>query len=188
VRCSRRCARCWTRTRSTRPTYGPAASGGVLLRQQRYDLGTWAAIRAAVDPEHRSLWIEEGVDVAPLSVFDGHHLYSVTWNPPTDLAYTAAKFARRVRDQAARLGTLKVYVATVMPGYDDRKTGRGNAFAVSREDGAYYERSWRAAIGSAPDWIIVTSFNECRKDLHRAEPGLREPISRVDRGLVRRLP
>jgi hypothetical protein len=129
-------------------------------RQQRFDLGTWSAIRAAVDPDHRSLWIEEGVDVAPLSVFDGHHLYSVTWNPPTDMAYTANKFARRVRDQASRLGAPKVYVATVMPGYDDRKTGRGNAFAVGREDGAYYERSWRAAIGSSPDWIVITSFNE----------------------------
>jgi hypothetical protein len=58
------------------------------------------------------------------------------------------------------LGAAKVYVATVMPGYDDRSTGRGNAFAIGRENGAYYERSWQAAIGSAPDWIIITSFNE----------------------------
>ena len=50
--------------------------------------------------------------------------------------------------------------ATVMPGYNDRKTGRGNAFADGRENGAYYVRSWQAAIGSAPDWVIVTSFNE----------------------------
>jgi hypothetical protein len=129
-------------------------------RQQRFNTGTWAAIRAAVDPNHETIWIEEGVDVSPLSVFDGHHLYSVTWNPPTDMAYTANKFARRVRDYAARAGTPKVYVATVMPGYDDRKTGRGNAFAVGRENGAYYARSWQAAIGSAPDWIVITSFNE----------------------------
>ena len=149
-------------THAQHPAYLRVGGKPVIFfwRQQRYDIGTWAAIRAAVDPEHRSLWIEEGVDVTPLSVFDGHHLYSVTWNPPTDLAYTATKFARRVRDRAARLGAPKVYVATVMPGYDDRKTGRGNAFAVSREDGAYYERSWRAAIGSAPDWIVITSFNE----------------------------
>jgi hypothetical protein len=93
-------------------------------------------------------------------VFDGHHLYSVSWNPPTDLAQTANKFARRVRAAAAKLGTPKVYVATVMPGYDDRSTGRGNAFAVDRQGGSYYERSWQAAIGSAPDWIIITSFNE----------------------------
>jgi hypothetical protein len=129
-------------------------------RQQRFDTGTWAAIRAAVDPNHDTIWIEEGVDVSPLSVFDGHHLYSVTWNPPTDMGYTANKFARRVRDYAARSGVPKVYVATVMPGYDDRKTGRGNAFAVGREDGAYYARSWQAAIGSAPEWVVITSFNE----------------------------
>ncbi len=129
-------------------------------RQQRYNTGTWKAIRDAVDPGRGSLWIEEGVDVSPLSVFDGHHLYSVTWNPPTDMGATARKFAQRTRAAAAKLGAPKVYVATVMPGYDDRKTGRGNAFAVGREDGAYYERSWQAAISSAPDWIIITSFNE----------------------------
>jgi hypothetical protein len=149
-------------THAQHPAYLRSAGRPVVFfwRQQRFDINTWAAIRAAVDPNHNSLWIEEGVDVAPLSVFDGHHLYNVTWNPPTDLGYTANKFARRVRDAAARLGTPKVYVATVMPGYDDRKTGRGNAFAVSREGGAYYERSWQAAIASAPDWIVITSFNE----------------------------
>jgi hypothetical protein len=149
-------------THAQHPAYLRSGGKPVIFfwRQQRYDLGTWAAIRGAVDPDHRSLWVEEGVDVTPLSVFDGHHLYSVTWNPPTDLAYTAAKFAKRVRDQAARLGAPKVYVATVMPGYDDRKTGRSNAFSVSREDGAYYDRSWQAAIRSAPDWIVITSFNE----------------------------
>jgi len=134
----------------------------VFFYHQNYRLSTdgWAAIRNAVDPGRNSLWIEEGLDVSPLSVFDGHHLYSVTWNPQTDMAYTAAKFARLVRNKAAALGAPKIYVATVMPGYDDRKTGRGNAFAVGREDGAYYARSWQAAIGSSPDWIVITSFNE----------------------------
>ena len=37
---------------------------------------------------------------------------------------------------------------------------RQRGFAVGREDGAYYARSWQAAIGSAPDWIVITSFNE----------------------------
>jgi hypothetical protein len=47
-----------------------------------------------------------------------------------------------------------------MPGWDDRKLGRGDSFGIGREGGAVYERSWQAAIGSAPDWIIITSFNE----------------------------
>lgn len=149
-------------THAHHPAYLNVGGKPVIFfwRNQRFNTGTWAAIRAQVDPNHDSLWIEEGVDVSPLSVFDGHHLYSVTWNPPTDLAYTENKFARLVRGAAGRLGAPKVYVGTVMPGYDDRKTGRGNAFAVDRQDGAYYVRSWQAAISSQPDWIIITSFNE----------------------------
>lgn len=149
-------------THAQHPAYLRSDGKPVIFfwRQQRFSTDTWAAIRAAVDGGRNSLWIEEGVDVSPLSVFDGHHLYSVTWNPPTDMGYTANKFARLVRGKAAALAAPKVYVATVMPGYDDRKTGRGNAFAVGREGGAYYARSWQAAIGSQPDWIVITSFNE----------------------------
>ncbi|MGE5602785.1 MAG: endo-1,3-alpha-glucanase family glycosylhydrolase [Nitrososphaerales archaeon] len=149
-------------THAQHPAYLRSEGKPVVFfwRQQRYNTGVWKGIRDAVDPGHGSVWIEEGVDVSPLSVFDGHHLYSVTWNPPADMAATARKFAQRTRAAAARLGAPKVYVATVMPGYDDRKTGRGNAFAVGREGGAYYERSWQAAIASAPDWIVITSFNE----------------------------
>ncbi len=149
-------------THAQHPAYLRSDGKPVIFfwRQQRFSTDTWAAIRAAVDPGHNSIWIEEGIDVSPLSVFDGHHLYSVTWANRTDMSYTANKFARLVRAKAAALGAPKVYVATVMPGYDDRKTGRGSAFAVGREDGAYYVRSWQAAIGSSPDWIVITSFNE----------------------------
>ena len=149
-------------THARHPAYLKVDGKPVIFfwRQQRFAIGAWGAIRAAVDGGRNSLWIEEGVDVSPLSVFDGHHLYKVIWNPPTDLAYTANKFARLVRSVAANLAAPKVYVATVMPGWDDRKLGRGDSFGISREGGAVYERSWRAAIGSAPDWIIITSFNE----------------------------
>ena len=149
-------------THAKHPAYLKVGGKPVIFfwRQQRFGTGTWGAIRQAVDPGHNSLWIEEGVDVSPLSVFDGHHLYKVIWNPPTDLAYTASKFGRLVRGAAANLGAPKVYVATAMPGWDDRKLGRGDSFGIGREGGAVYERSWQAAIGGSPDWIIITSFNE----------------------------
>jgi hypothetical protein len=127
----------------------------------RFDTGAWAAIRNAVDPGRGSVWIEDGIDVSPLSVFDGHHLYSVTWKNRTDMGVTARKFATRTRAAAAKLGAPKIYAATVMPGYDDTRLPRGAAaFAIGREDGAYYARSWQAAMSAAPDWIIITSFNE----------------------------
>ncbi len=129
-------------------------------RQQRFSPATWQAIRDQVDPGHTSIWIAEGVDMSYQSVFDGHHLYTVTWNPPTDPSATANKFSRYVQQARDRYGSYRYWVATAMPGYNDTRTGRGNAFARSRDDGAYYAQTWQAAISSAPNWVIITSFNE----------------------------
>jgi hypothetical protein len=129
-------------------------------RQQRWGAAAWQSIRDQVDPNHDSIWIAEGIDMSYQSVFDGHHLYSVTWNPPSDVGYTASKFSRWVNDARARYGSYRYWVATAMPGYNDTRTGRGNAFARGREDGAYYAQTWQAAINSNPDWVIITSFNE----------------------------
>jgi len=129
-------------------------------RQQRFSPGTWQSIRDQVDPNHNSIWIAEGVDMSYQSVFDGHHLYTVTWNPPTDVSATANKFSRWVQQARERFGSYRYWVATAMPGYNDTRTGRGNAFARGREDGAYYAQTWQAAIASNPDWVIITSFNE----------------------------
>ncbi|MDA8219118.1 MAG: glycoside hydrolase family 99-like domain-containing protein, partial [Dehalococcoidales bacterium] len=61
----------------------------------------------------------------------------------------------------AQLGAAKIWIPVIMPGYDDRSTGRADAFVRDREDGAYYQRTFDAALGSQPDWaIIVNSFNE----------------------------
>lgn len=122
-------------------------------RPTLYSVDTWAAIRSQVDPGRSSLWISEGVDTSYLSVFDGHHLYSNTWNPPSDLNTTNQKFAGRV-------GADRVWVATVMPGYNDVKIRPNSGFAKDREGGAYYERAWQAAIDSNPRWIVINSFNE----------------------------
>ena len=129
-------------------------------REQRWSPAAWQSIRDQVDPNHDSIWIAEGIDMSYQSVFDGHHLYSVTWNPPSDVGATASKFSRWVNDARDRYGSYRYWVATAMPGYNDTRTGRGNAFVKDREGGAYYARTWEAAIASNPDWVIVNSWNE----------------------------
>ncbi|MFZ5917637.1 MAG: endo-1,3-alpha-glucanase family glycosylhydrolase, partial [Chloroflexota bacterium] len=133
-------------------------------RQQRYDVPAWAAIREQIDPARDTIWIAEGVDLAYQDVFDGHHLYNVTWNPPTDPLYTATKFRRQIDAYNTAHGSHRLWIATVMPGYDDtRIAGRPGAYAHPRRGGDYYRETWQAALASAPDMVIITSFNEWRE-------------------------
>ncbi|MDW7992238.1 MAG: glycoside hydrolase family 99-like domain-containing protein [Anaerolineae bacterium] len=127
-------------------------------RQQRFPVETWEAIRQEVDPERRSLWIAEGTALEYLRVFDGNHLYSVAWSEAPEGVLT--RWGKRVRDWGLQNGRAPLWVATVMPGYDDRATGRADAFVRDRAGGEYYRRCWQGAIASGADWVIITSFNE----------------------------
>jgi hypothetical protein len=129
-------------------------------RPTLYGVDTWRSIRSQVDPNFSSVWISEGVDTSYLAVFDGHHLYSNTWNPPADLNATNQKFAGRVAQARESYGAAKYWVATVMPGYNDVKIRGGGGFARDREGGNYFAQSWQAAIASNPSWIVINSFNE----------------------------
>ncbi|MBI2863911.1 MAG: glycoside hydrolase family 99-like domain-containing protein [Chloroflexi bacterium] len=129
----------------------PTAPGQTALQ-------AWDAIRQQVDPGRSTVWIAEGTDISYQSVFDGHHLYSIAWS--TDVNYTLKDWSNRIRNYNSQNGTGKLWVATVMPGYDDMGTGRPDAFIRSREDGAFYSATFNAAISSQPDWIIITSWNE----------------------------
>jgi hypothetical protein len=124
-------------------------------RQQLYSVDEWKAIRDQVDPEHRTVWIDEGTDETYLRVFDGHHLYMIAWarNPYTELN----KWPRRIRN----FGADKIWVATVNPGADNRKVPTQPEKVVrDREGGNYYRETWRAAFSTYPDWIVICSWNE----------------------------
>lgn len=133
-------------------------------RQQQFSVEQWAAIRQQVDPNRASLWIAEGTDLSYQAVFDGHHLYSIAWaaSPADELA----KWGNKVRAYAAENGFNRLWVATVMPGYDDTRLPRANSFAVPRRNGDYFRETWRGAVASQPAMIIITSFNEWPEGTH----------------------
>jgi len=54
----------------------------------------------------------------------------------------------------------KVFVATVMPGYNDTGRPGRSGLVVDRENGTYYIRSWLTARACLPDGYVITSFNE----------------------------
>jgi len=127
-------------------------------RQQRFGVDAWAAIRQQVDPEHESIWIAEGTDLAYLRVFDGIHLYSVAWS--ADPAPVLVNFGAKVRKAAQDLGGFRYWVATAMPGYDDTRLRGAGGFARPRANGDYYRATFSGAAKSGADWTMVTSFNE----------------------------
>jgi Glycosyl hydrolase family 99 len=126
----------------------------------RLPVSTWQSLRDQVDPNHTSLWIAEGTDLSYQSVFDGHHLYSVIWPNRIPPSKTLPQWGNRVRKYNQEHNTAKLWIATVMPGYDDRKARPGSGFAQSRQGGEYYRQSWQAAIASKAQWVIINSFNE----------------------------
>lgn len=121
-------------------------------------LEAWRAVRDDVDPNHQAIWIAEGDRFEYLDVFDGIYPYSIAW--ASDVDRIDRLYASRTRQQAEQLGARKLWVATVMPGYDDRKTDRADAFSRDRAGGAFFDESWRAAVATDPDWIMITSWNE----------------------------
>lgn len=126
----------------------------------RLPVSTWRSLRDQADPGRQALWIAEGTDLAYQAVFDGHHLYSITWPNRIPPSQTLASWGNRVRKYNRQHGSAKLWVATVMPGYDDRKVRPGSGFHRSRDGGDYYRQCWQAAIASRPQWVIINSFNE----------------------------
>lgn len=139
---------------------GVYGSNGQRIEQKNAAVvDAWAGVIAEVDPQHRALWIAEGDYFELLRVFDGIFPYSVAWSP--DPAGQLASYGQTVRQRSSSLGSRKIWAANAMPGYDDTHVqGRRDTFSVSRQDGAYYEKTFQGAIASRPDWVVISSFNE----------------------------
>ncbi len=136
----------------------------VLWATDAVPLRTWAGILEQVEPE--AVFLGMGYSLANLEVFDGLHAYGV-FNIP-DLAGTVRETGRAVHnyslldeDPAPRL-----WAATVQPGYDDRLLPDREGELQAREDGAFYRRTFEAALASDPDWIFITSWNEWWENTH----------------------
>jgi hypothetical protein len=132
-------------------------------QQQRLSLDQWRSIRAQIDPHHNTIWIAESDNPVWLDVFDGLHLYTITWVVNTNPVYTADKMRKRVDAYVAEHQVNRYWVATAMPGYDDTHVaGRAHPYAYPRSP-KYYRHTWQAAMDSTPEMIIITSYNEWRE-------------------------
>lgn len=130
----------------------------------------WAEVRRQTDPNGDTWWIAEGLDTSYLQVFDGIYVYKITHaDYPNDYA-KASMWASRVHSWEQRTGKPKLWIATMTPGWDDmdancdptRPDVRAGAklHRKDRQDGAFYQATFNAAVKSNPDWLWIHSFNE----------------------------
>jgi len=106
-----------------------------------------------------AVYIGDTFNTAFLSIFDGIHTYIPIWIK--DLKGTYASVAARVRSFVGpeEEPVRRLWVATVCPGYDDRKV-RSPGTYVPREEGRYYRATWEAALESGADLILICTWNE----------------------------
>jgi glycoprotein endo-alpha-1,2-mannosidase len=103
------------------------------------------------------LWVDVD-DGAEISVagFDGFYTYFAA----DGFTYGASRVSWPNLAAFARVREI-LFVPCVGPGYCDTRIRPWNATTTrDREDGAYYDRQWSAAIASLPAAVGVTSFNE----------------------------
>jgi hypothetical protein len=126
--------------------------------QDRFTIEEWGNIRQEVDPNHTTLWIADGISLTYQAHFDGHHLYNISW--AKDVAETLMHWRNLVRWYDWFFQVDRYWVATTMPGFDERHLGREDKNYRDRGTGEFYQESWQAAMATKPDILIITSFNE----------------------------
>jgi len=91
-----------------------------------------------------------------LNFTDGLHIYG-----PCGFSASLSKVFE-IYNQAsdAAHSKNKIFVATVMPGYNDTNYPGRRGYVVDRQNGTYYTSFWSIATACFPDGYAITSFNE----------------------------
>jgi glycoprotein endo-alpha-1,2-mannosidase len=110
-----------------------------------------------------AVFIGDQISKNAAQVFDGIHTYNITGQTArkkslADLqAWARTTFSQWVETAGER----DIACLTIIPGYDDTKTGRPSPRPITdRRDGETYRSLWQEAVAANPDWVLVTSWNE----------------------------
>ena len=109
-----------------------------------------------------AVFIGDDISKRAAQVFDGIHTYNPTGSIARKSveqlhAWAHSTFPKWIETA----GPDRIACVTIIPGYDDSTQHRPVPRPITdRHDGQTYEALWEEAVGSKPDWILITSWNE----------------------------
>jgi hypothetical protein len=124
---------------------------------------TWQTVLDRLHAANRRpLMMADSTNPAHLRLADGLSTYAGTLFAPdvTTLMRDTVSATRLYHQLGAAYGPPRVAVSTVMPGYDETRLRNREGRVVPREDGAFYDRQWQAAVASGADWVVISTWNE----------------------------
>jgi hypothetical protein len=159
--------------RSSHPAFLRVGTRPVLFvfGSSRLTPGQWSQLMAAV-PGPTPFVVGDSVELA--YGFDGFHRYNPNDQTAPQLTDLYTKLARQLRWRAQVDPTIpqRLWAATVSPGQNSMWSNPVYGMYRGRgENGARYADTWRAALGSQPEWVMITSWNEWHEATHIA-PGV----------------
>jgi LysM repeat protein len=128
----------------------------------------WARIRAAVDPNHNSIWMAEGLYPTFNPLFDGLYVYRIDHRDYPQSWLKQPRWAAGLRAVESQTGAGLYFADTIAAGFDDTRSVnlpgdlRSSAphFARDRQGGAYYADTFAVTSQTGGDFLFVKSFNE----------------------------
>ncbi len=110
-----------------------------------------------------AFFIADSLDLNYLPIFDGLHSYGPT---KTDEIFQQVSDAIKTYGWLENKPQLKIWCGTAQPGYDDTVLPGRQGFTTDRDNGRTYIETFKSAINTQPDWLLISTFNEWWENTH----------------------
>jgi hypothetical protein len=127
-----------------------------IYATQVYPANTWSDIIFKIRHDgYSALFFSDAFKEEYAEVFDGLQNYAPPglFDPNQDFTKAYLDVAQLAKKRS------EPYGFDVIPGYDDKKV-RQPGMIIPRENGATYEKTWKAVLSSGCQWALITSWNE----------------------------
>lgn len=155
--------------RSSSAAFQRSAGRPVVFLFGAYQLGAsnWSTIRQRLAASGINPFFV-GDAIEPGYKFDGYYRYSpngMSYDAIWD-AYAGAANELRLKSMVDPSTPQRLWAATVSPGMNDSYYRPLFPTNQPRNDGARYSMTWDISLATAPEWIVITSWNEFYEATH----------------------